>query len=136
MVKKVLLVDMLEIFKIALNLIFRSEGTFELVAFANNKTEALISMEKSNPDLVILDITLEDAEGFDLCKDISKKYPKTKIVILTEIDDNKFRMNVKKSGASGYFIKSLDSDDFINSLKLIINEDNLKEQKINKYSIF
>ena len=109
MKKKVLLVDELEIMKIGLSLIFKQEKSFELVAYAQNGSDAISAMEIYKPDIVIIDYFLKNENVIKVCKKIISKSPKTKVVFFVSFNDDEFILEALKAGASGYLLKEIDS---------------------------
>jgi two-component system response regulator (stage 0 sporulation protein F) len=63
----------------------------------------------SKPDLVLLDIYLEGAEGFGLLEDIKKQYPQLPVIVVTAYDS--FTDDPRLSHADGYVIKSVNFDE-------------------------
>lgn len=61
-----------------------------------------------NPDIVLLDIMVEDESGFDLLQHLKKEHPNTKIFMLSNLADEIYNKKSKKMGASHYIDKSFE----------------------------
>jgi DNA-binding response OmpR family regulator len=58
------------------------------------------------PDLVLLDLYLDGADGWELLRDIKRQHPQLPVLIVTAYDS--FVDDPRLSQADGYFVKSLD----------------------------
>ena len=100
--EKILLVEDNETIILGLTYLFKEEK-FEL-EIAKTQTEAKQKLESTKPDLVLLDITLPDGNGFEICKSI-KETSKTPIIFLTAKDEEKDVVQGLDMGAEDYIIK-------------------------------
>ena len=103
------------------------EGLQRLLASAGNIhiagtfTQGLefVSFLKTNPvNIVLLDITLPDANGIDLCKEIKKISPQTCVLGLSNHSERSMILQMLHNGASGYLLKNISAEELI----LCINE--------------
>ncbi|MCF6223679.1 MAG: response regulator transcription factor [Flavobacteriaceae bacterium] len=101
-------------------------GTFE------NANETLKNLDKTNPDVLLLDINLPDINGIDLCKLLLKKYPYLKIIALTNFDDISFTKRMLKNGAHGYLLKNTDKLEILEALKTVLSGDLYIQKNIQK----
>ena len=79
--------------------------------------EAEIRIPLLEPDVVLMDINLPGKSGIDCIRGLKKSLPKLEVVMLTayEEEDNIFR--ALKEGASGYIIKSSNSNDILEAIR-------------------
>ena len=57
-------------------------------------------------DIVLLDITLPDTNGIELCAEIKKKSPQTSVIMLSNRSERSIIMQCLQNGASGYLLKN------------------------------
>lgn len=116
--KKVLIVDDEEdlTWSIARSLT-KNNALFD-VTCANSGPEALDYLYKSHFDLVITDIHMPGLNGLDLTLEIRKRYPDTKVIVMTAYGSPEMEEKVNKRGTSGYIEKPFE----INTLKKMIFE--------------
>ena len=76
--------------------------------------------EKSNPDVVLMDVSLPDGNGIDLCKEIKTKYPQVKVIMLTSYGEIFTVNNAFDTGADGYIIKSATQEEVIEGIKSVV----------------
>ncbi len=72
---------------------------------AQTGEEGFDVFSKENPDLVLLDITLQDSSGIDILKRIKEKDKSEKVVMITNLDTPVIINEAYESGADGYIIK-------------------------------
>lgn len=70
-----------------------------------NGREALKKTEELIPNLVILDINMPEVSGFEAALNIKKNYPYIPIIILTNYDENEYRLEAKKLLVDAFILK-------------------------------
>jgi CheY-like chemotaxis protein len=68
-------------------------------------SEALVSYQKHQPQWVLMDIKMNQVDGLTAAGQITGAYPDSKIVIVTNYDDNALREQARDAGACGYVLK-------------------------------
>lgn len=95
--------------------------------------------ELSKIDILFLDIFLPDTNGIDLCLKLKKVYPKMTIIGMSSQSERSIVMQMIKSGANGYLLKSASFEEYKNALKKIKNGElafcNEVKELINKTNI-
>ncbi len=72
------------------------------------------------PDLVILDYSLPDGNGIDLCKVIKKKNEKIKVLAISSFREQSIVKLMIDSGASGYVLKNAGEDEIIEAITTVL----------------
>ncbi|MEO8448644.1 MAG: response regulator transcription factor [Gemmatimonadota bacterium] len=88
-----------------LKAILASVPELECVGEAATGTEAVELVPTLKPDLVLLDLSMPGPGGMEVCREIKRTVPETKILILTMYEDHELVREAIRSGASGYIIK-------------------------------
>lgn len=78
---------------------------FEVIGEAANGLEAVNLVERCNPDILILDISMPDMNGVECIKEIRSRGLKCPILVLSMYDDEEFIKEVMRAGANGYVLK-------------------------------
>lgn len=73
------------------------------------------------PDVLLLDINLPDSNGVELCKELKSLYPQLKILALSSFSEYSVVTRMLKSGAAGYTLKSVLSEELIEAIETIAN---------------
>jgi DNA-binding NarL/FixJ family response regulator len=89
-----------------LKLLLDRDPTLTVVGEASDGEELLRVLEETQPDLVILDISMPRLDGLECIKEIKSRGLKTRIIVLTMHDDENYIQEVLGSGAMGYVQKS------------------------------
>lgn len=102
----------------------------EVVGIYETGKQTLENIKKDNPDVLLLDINLPDADGIDLCKKILKTYPNLKIIALTNFDEISFVKRILNNGASGYLLKNTQKTELIEALKTVLSGEQYLQKSI------
>jgi len=89
-----------------LQLIVTQEPTFELVGTARNGQETIDLLNCTEVDVLLLDINMPGMNGIDAMKVIGIKYPNTKVLGLSMLDDTIVIKQMVKHGARGFLLKN------------------------------
>jgi len=87
------------------------------VETASDGVQALNSLKKSQPDLILLDLGLPNVTGEAICLEIRKKYPDLPIIILTAKDDVSDIIRGLNLGADDYMTKPFVSEELLARIK-------------------
>lgn len=116
-----LIVDDHEIIRDGISMIMEQSFHIDAVKSASDGYEALRLVESFYPDLVLLDISMPNGlDGFSTLARLRNLIPEAKIVIFSMYDSIAYKKKAYKYGASGFLIKQLKKDDFLQSLDQIL----------------
>ncbi len=90
---------------------------FEVVGQVGDGASAVEAAERLSPDLILMDVTMPKLNGIQALSKIKEKKPEVEVVMLTVSDDDDDLSAAAQAGASGYLLKSLDSDEFLSLLE-------------------
>lgn len=83
----------------------------EVVGEAGSGTDALIAAPQLSPDVVLMDIRMPELDGIETTRQLKEASPDVKVVMLTTFDDRDYVKSAMDAGASGYLLKTADSDE-------------------------
>lgn len=115
MTKKLLIVDDHEIIRLGLNLMLK-DTDLEIAAEATTAAEALAAVEKSVPDVVLMDIRMEGGDGLNALGRLKLDHPDLPIVLFSAYDNPTYIARAVALGASGYVLKSAPRERLIDAL--------------------
>ena len=72
---------------------------------------------KVQPEVAILDISMPVLNGLDAARELLKSSPKTKVVLLTQHDEDHYVTEALRAGAKGYVLKSQAADDLVHAIR-------------------
>jgi DNA-binding NarL/FixJ family response regulator len=126
----ILIVDDHAVVRAGLRAVIQSDPTLDIIAEATGGLEALSLVEKTQPDVIVLDLSMPDMDGIMVTKELHTRYPNIRILILTVHEDEAMLREVMRSGASGYILKHAAEKDRIEAIKLIMEGDIYVDQKM------
>ena len=116
---RIMIVDDHEVVRLGLIALLEQNSQYQVVAQADNALEAIKKVETYKPDIVLMDIRLPGMSGIEACEQINKKYPDTKVIMLTSFAEDEMLFSAIKAGASGYVLKQINAKDLINSIESV-----------------
>jgi len=119
MMIKVLLVDDQGLIRQGLRALLELESDLEIVAEAENGEQAINLVAEFQPDVVLLDIRMPIMDGVAATKEIQKRFPKTKILVLTTFDDDEYVSAALQNGAMGYLLKDTPSEELAVAIRAV-----------------
>jgi DNA-binding NarL/FixJ family response regulator len=117
--QRLLLVDDHEVVRLGLKSLLEHHAQFEVIGEAGTAKEALEKVAVLKPDTVLMDIRMPGNSGIDACEEITKRFPETKVVMLTSYAEDEMLFSAIRAGASGYVLKQIGGNDLIRSLEAI-----------------
>ncbi|HVN56212.1 MAG TPA: response regulator transcription factor [Anaerolineaceae bacterium] len=117
--QRILLVDDHEVVRLGLKALLEHNTQFEVVGEASNAREAVEQVSRSNPDVVLMDIRLPGASGIEATEEITRRFPDTRVVMLTSYAEDEMLFSAIRAGASGYILKQIGGEDLIKALEAV-----------------
>jgi len=110
---KVLIVDDHAVLRQALRMLLENQPEVEVVGDASNGREALEACEKFHPDVVLMDMVMPGLNGLEATRQIRRRAPKAKVLILTGYMEDEQILAALRAGASGYVVKKSDVQELL-----------------------
>jgi len=120
---RVLLAEDHETVRHGLRLLLEAQQDIEVVAEASDGRAAVESSHALQPQVVILDISMPEMNGFAAAKAIKQVAPGVAIVALTRHDDDAFVHELMSAGAAAYVLKQSRSAELLNAVRAAANGD-------------
>ncbi len=116
---RVLVVDDHEIVRKGLCTMLSEQEDFEVVGQAATGNAAVMLAKQLQPDIVLLDIFLGNANGLDIAQQLLRACPNIRIVIVTGMMDDGHLFRAMRLGVHGYLQKALPIDELLASLRSV-----------------
>ncbi len=131
--KKVLIVDDHPIFREGLADLINRQKDMEVCDMAKDVPMTLKALKKLKPDIVTVDISLEDASGLELMKDIKARFPDLPMLALSMHQESFYAERAIRAGAKGYITKQEASKKVITAIRKVLEgrlylSDRMKEE--------
>ena len=121
---RILIADDHAIVRAGLRALIHSESaTMVLVGEATGGYETIELVEKVQPNVLVLDLSMPDLDGIAVTKNITSQSPDLKILILTLHEDEALLRAALKAGASGYILKRAAETELISAIHTILRGD-------------
>jgi two-component system response regulator DevR len=119
---RVLIVDDHAIVRRGLRSILELEQDIAVVGEAGGPAEALRMVERSRPEVVLLDLKLSpegDADGLAVCSRILERRPETGVVVLSTFLDDRLVAEALRRGARAYVLKDVDLSELVRIIRAV-----------------
>lgn len=116
---KVLIVDDHSLVRQGLKKVLELEEDIVVVGEADDGNKALEIAGETQPDVVLMDISMPKMNGIQATRAFRKKGFKCAILILTIHDDKEYMMEVIRAGASGYVLKDIEPAKLVEAIKTV-----------------
>jgi DNA-binding NarL/FixJ family response regulator len=122
MVLSVALIDDHVLFRQGLRGLLAAQSDLEVVAEASDAREAYPLIERAKPDIVVLDLTLPGTSGIAATREILRRAPKSKVLILSMHSSDEYVVQALSAGASGYALKNQPADQVIGAIREVASD--------------
>src|SRR5512137_1094239 len=95
---RILLVDDHAIVRLGLTTLLNDQPDMEVVGEAGTAGEAVIAVEKHHPDVILMDIRLPGEGGIEATRQVTTRFPGTRVVMLTSFADDELVMRAILAG--------------------------------------
>lgn len=116
---RILLADDHAIVRRGLEMVLSLEADFQVVGEAANGEEAIQLAKHLSPDLVLLDVKMPRLDGVAAAREIARRCPHTKILMLTGIEVGVEIAEALEAGADGYVLKEVSPEELIHAIRVI-----------------
>jgi len=114
---RILIVDDQEIVRQGLSLMLEQDDYIRSTKEAENGKEAIKILEKHLIDLVLMDIRMPLMNGLEASREIKRRWPDIKVLILTTFNDEEYAIETLRDGADGFLLKTANSQELIKAVK-------------------
>jgi len=119
-VSTVLIVDDHPMIRAGLAQLLSAQPDLEVCGECEEAGGVLPFIETHRPDLVVVDISLENSSGLTLIRDIKKKFKAQKMLVYSMHDEELFAVRAIQAGAMGYIEKSAHPRDTIDAIRKVL----------------
>jgi DNA-binding NarL/FixJ family response regulator len=109
--------------------LIKSEPDLDVCGEAATSEAALEAIREHSPDLVIVDITLDGADGLDLIKAMKARHPEISALVLSMHDEALYAERALRAGARGYVNKQQLDDALLVAIRRVLNGEMYMSEK-------
>lgn len=118
---KIVIVDDHPLIIQGLSAMLLEHGQFVVTASFTRGLELMSYLQEHTVDVVILDISLPDCSGMDICREIKMVAPQTRVIALTNHNERSLIMQMLQNGASGYLLKNASSEELLGGITQVLD---------------
>lgn len=118
---KIIIADDHTLFINGLQLLLQDKIWMEVIDIANDGKELLNMLQKTQPDLILLDINMPVLNGLDTARYIKQTYPFIKLIMLSTYNEEHLIDKAKQTGVNGYLLKNSSKDELLQTIRLVMN---------------
>jgi DNA-binding NarL/FixJ family response regulator len=117
---RILLVDDHPVVRDGLADAINHEPDLMVCATAEDRPEAMEAIERSKPELAVIDLMLKSSSGLELIKDVHARWPKLPILVVSMHDETLYAERVLRAGARGYITKQQATRDILLAIRKVL----------------
>lgn len=120
---RLLIVDDHGILRAGLAALLKNEDDIRVVGEAEDGKGAVEMALKTQPDIILMDLSLPEFDGIEATRRILHKLPDTRVLILSVHEESELIKEAIKSGARGYILKDALKDDLIRAIHEVMRDE-------------
>ena len=127
---KVLLVDDHEMVRMGVSAYLSTQPDIEVVGEAENGRKGAELALSLRPDIILMDLVMDEMDGVDATRAIIKEWPEAKIVVVTSFLDDEKLYPVIEAGATSYLLKTSRASDIAEAVRATYEGETVLEPKV------
>lgn len=129
---KVLLVDDHEMVRLGVSTYLSIQPDIEVVGEASDGQEGVEKAISLRPDVILMDLVMENMDGITATKKILAQWPQAKILIVTSYIDDEKVFPAIQAGASGYLLKTSSAQEIAEAVRKTIVGERVIEEEVSE----
>ena len=121
---KVMLVDDHALMREGIRQLLEFDGSVKVIEEAGNGEECIEKIEKSKPDVLLLDINMPKKNGIEVLEENKKKKINVKVLILTVHNEVEYLLKAVDIGVDGYLLKDSESVELKKAINAVMDGEN------------
>lgn len=117
----IVLVDDHQILREGVKNLLEDEPDLKVIGEAADGMRGIELAEKLAPDILISDLMMKGLNGIEVTREVRKRSPKTRIIILSMYDDDGFVNQAMREGAMGYVLKGSGIGELLTAIRKVIS---------------
>jgi len=127
---RILIVDDHALFRVGIRGILQNEPDLEVVAEADDPRTAMDAALASNPDVILMDLSLPPPGGIETTQRVKRELPATAIVVLATEEDEDALFESIKAGAAAFVLKDIAPEDLVMVIRRVVAGEYLINDKV------
>lgn len=107
-----------------------TEEDFKVIGEASSGNEGVEIVLANKPDVVLMDLIMDDGNGIEATKQIKAHLPDCRVIVLTSYYDDKQIFPALEAGAFSYLLKTASAEEIVSAIKKAYHGENVIEPKV------
>jgi DNA-binding NarL/FixJ family response regulator len=103
-----------------LKALLEAETDLRVAGEASDGLEAINLVEKIKPDVLLLDIMMPGLSGLEVARQVTQKFPLTRIIIISMHSNEAYVLDALRHGASGYVLKDASMEELVEAIRRVM----------------
>ena len=114
---RVVIVDDDPLVRSALSHFVSRDPEITVIAQAEDGVEAIATVEREQPDVVMMDVQMPEMDGIEATAVIAERWPHVRVLAVTTLDGSDTVLPMLSAGASGYLLKDSSAEDIVTGVR-------------------
>lgn len=120
MAVRILLAENHVLMRQALRALLTTDNEISIVAEADDGSKVHSLAEQTDPDIVIMDVSMPNMNGIEATRLLTEKHPKSKIIALSAYQEQRYVKGMLEAGARGYLIKTESEEELFQAIQMVL----------------
>ena len=116
---QVFIVNPQELVRVGIRTLLESVADFSVAGEASSRQEALPLIFQLKPDIVMLDLRMQEGTAIDTAKEVLTRLPATRVIFLADTLDDTILLSAVATGAHGYVLQDAGTDTLLHALRTV-----------------
>lgn len=126
----VLLVDDQELVRYGFRLVLEAQDDMAVVGEAADGEEAIRAAVRLKPEVVLMDVRMPAKDGIAATREIVRRLPDTRVLVLTTYDLDESAFGALQAGAAGFLLKNTRPDEMVSAIRIVATGDAVVSPRI------
>ena len=122
---RIAVVDDQALVRAGFRMICEAEDDFTVVGEAGDGLEGVVLVERSQPDVVLMDIRMPTMDGVEACAQVTRRHPDARVLMLTTFDLDDYVFAALRAGASGFLLKDTPPEVLVDAIRIVASGESL-----------
>jgi len=120
MTARILLADDHQVVRQGIRALLEREPGFTVVGETSDGLEVVDLVERTKPDVLVVDLVMPGLGGLDVAREVARRFPKTRIVILSMHSSDAFVLQALRNGAAAYVLKESSASELLQAIRQVL----------------
>lgn len=132
---RTLIIDDHRLFNDGLKAMLANEVSIDVVGQVYRSSDAASAIHRLMPDILLMDFNMPGINGLELTRQLLTAHPRLPILILSMYGEQRYIDDFKKAGAKGYVLKTVELDELVKAIQLIMTGNTYFQNKAARRAI-